>query len=254
IMSNLNSPIQRSSEFPTSHASTAPRGIDSQALYEKEQNLLRWDEELRARERNLNVQSQGTGFNNSASAAAPATGRGFMPSVNISEDIPIANQKLAKFAMGVFGWTCLSLVWNFVCGIAAIIYSQVADFFLSLFYLLVGVPIAYFLTRRLYRAARNGKPKANYAFIMGYVGLFLFSLFFALGFKYSGMHGLIWMISLFHNHHKAVGALNVVSLFFWVVNSILIAGVLFKVLRMTNIQRNRGETANFGLRDYIRSR
>ncbi|EFA75042.1 spore coat protein [Heterostelium album PN500] len=256
-------PILKSTEFPEgsmsgsttavptfqpSASQSTLHAVDSQGLFEKEQNLMRWEEELRHRERNLNLNGQASSdAAGSASTAAapgqvnmmtnnpmgPANYPSFMPitRVAVSEDIPVPNQRLVKFSYVVFFWTCASLIWNFVC----------------------GIPFTFFMTRRLYRAARSQKPKATYSFLLGYFALLCFNIMFFIGFKHSGMHGLIWLISLFHNKHKAVGALHVVALFFWFVNFFLVAGIFFKVLRLTSAKKHRGEM-DYGMKSYIKSR
>ncbi|GAM27337.1 hypothetical protein SAMD00019534_105120, partial [Acytostelium subglobosum LB1] len=248
------SEMQRSMEYPPSSSQAMPMESagDSQAMYEKEQNLLRWEEELRGRERNLNSMAGSAAPN----ANSMNMGTGAYPNANVASaatSSELLGSRFSKYPIALFGWTTICLIWNFVCGIAVIVYSAVSDFFITLFFMLVGIPIAWFLTRRLNRAIHNGKAKTHYSAILALTGMLLFSLMFALGFKYSGMHGLIWMISLFHNHHKAVGGLHVISLFFWVVNCVLICGGIFKLLRFANVNKNRG-TNNLGFRGYLGSR
>ncbi|EGG18819.1 spore coat protein [Cavenderia fasciculata] len=171
----------------------------------------------------------------------------------VEEDIPYANRRLVRLSAVTFAACAVALIWNFGVSIGALTIGAHGNFFVALFYMLAGIPICYFVHRRLYRAARTGEPHAQYNFLAAYMGLLAFNFIFWLGFKKSGMHGLIWMINLFHNDHNAVGALNVISLFFFTVTLILVAGIFFKVLRTTYTKRNTGEH-NMSFKSYLKSR
>eukprot|EP01133_Synstelium_polycarpum_P011530 gene11530-13455_t len=131
------STLQPSTTSSTEHAQ------DSMTLYEKEQALIRWEQDLKDRERNLesNQQHQQNDSNvyGGTGTAATAIGMGgimnnyhrdlpkanfpsFLPVTRfaVADDIPVANQRIARFSAVVMGWTSLSLIWNFCVSIGAL--------------------------------------------------------------------------------------------------------------------------------------
>ncbi|EAL62887.1 spore coat protein [Dictyostelium discoideum AX4] len=259
---------QMSSEFPasTTQTSSSAAAYDNSSHFEKEQSLMRWEQDLKLRERALaNNQSAADITGPHVVVPAPATAhprQANFPSsypmirLNLEEDIAIREyRQIVKFGIFVFLWEAAALVYNWVVSIGTIVYSAVDNFFLALFYMIVGVPTLYFLTRKLYRAASvPERARKSYAYLMALLGVVLFNIIFFVGFKRSGMNGLIWVISLFHNDHNAVGAMATVSLFFWFVGVFLTIALFIMYLRLNNTKRQRGEIQNAGFREYIKSR
>eukprot|EP01132_Coremiostelium_polycephalum_P007460 gene7460-9166_t len=255
---------QVSSEYPTYSprpSSSTPNALDSQGLYEKEQALMRWEQDLKNREQNLSTQQ--TAMSTATPVVVPPTTYQnnfpkFYPVTrfNIREDIPAAQHRVVKFAGFVFLYSCVALIYNFAVGIATLtIAGNVGNFFLSLFFMLIGIPFMFFVTKRYYRSVRDQQsPKKSYSAVVTYFGVLCLAFIFWIGFKHSGMNGLLWMINLFHNDHTAVGAMAVISMTFWFFAMFLVAGLLFKMLRHNNIKRQRGEMNYGGTREYLRTR
>ncbi|KAF2069986.1 hypothetical protein CYY_008688 [Polysphondylium violaceum] len=266
---------QMSSEFPANTTqttqTTTTTTYDNNSLFEKEQSLMRWEQDLKLREQNLS--SQHTAMAHNANAATthavvvpgssgirgkPANwpARHPMIRMNVDEDIAIEeNRKIFKYASFLFAWETVALIINLAVAIGTIVYSAVGNFFMALFYMLIGIPALWFVTRRLYRssaAPENGQK--SYGFLFTWLGVVAFNIMFFIGLKHSGMNGLVWMISLYHNDHTAVAAMCTVSLFFWFVAMVASIAIFFKVLRMTNTKRQRGEINYAGFRQYIKSR
>ncbi|KYR00033.1 spore coat protein [Tieghemostelium lacteum] len=264
----------------------------SQDLYEKEQSLLRWEQDLKNREQNLSIQqqqqlnlNQGHSTGTVAAAGLAGTTAGMTagslsqssanldnrsrqikepnfprshPLIRFSIDEDIQNRAFRKnVKLGLFNYIFLSigLIWNLAVGIGTITIGWVGNFFMSLFWMLIGLPFLYFMTRRLYRCSQEPLSSNKfYSFLLGYGALVVLDLWFFIGFKHSGMNGLLWLINLFHNDHNAVGAMCCISLFFWFFGFFLTAALFFRVLREFHTMRTRQEIQSNGFRSYLKSR
>ncbi|EGC33958.1 prespore protein Dd31 [Dictyostelium purpureum] len=263
---------QMSSEFP-SHTTTTTHSqsttYENSSHFEKEQSLMRWEQDLKLRENALSSQQNTMAAHDPnaphvvvpgphATHARPANFPSAYPimRLNLEEDIAIREyRQIVKFGIFVFLWESAALIYNWVVSIGTIIYSAVDNFFLALFYMIVGVPCLYFLTRKLYRASCvPERARKSYAYLFALIGVIAFNVMFFIGFKRSGMNGLIWVISLFHNKHNAVGAMATISLFMWFVGFFLVCALFIMYLRLNNIKRQRGEINNAGFREYIKTR
>lgn len=217
--------------------SEIPLGPSTRELQRKEKELATKEAALRKKEEELRRREAAAGI-------VIKNWPRFFPILHhdIQNDIPVHSQGIQRAAY----WSWLGIMWcllyNVIGVSAAWIGSAVkgskgfGNFFLALAYLLLGVPLSYWLWyRRLYNAMRKDSAFTFAFFFVFYLVHCLFCIFASIAppflFKGRSLTGCYATAQIFSDGKTAVGAIFAVGAGFFILETLLSLYVLQSVYR-----------------------
>lgn len=159
---------------------------------------------------------------------------------DIANDIPAESQFRMRTAYWTWLGIMLCLVFN-AFGVAAAwvggafsTSSGIANFFLALMYIFIGIPLSYFLWyKRLYTAMKKDGAISFALFFLFYLLHIGFCIFAAVAppflFKGNSFTGVITTIQMFADDHAVIGIIYAIGSSFFILESLLSVFVIQQV-------------------------
>jgi len=140
---------------------------------------------------------------------------------NFSEEIPAVVRLRVRMAYIRFLVFLVILLYNLVCAIACLACGAeaIGDIILACIYLPFLTGLAFFVYRRLYKAAKSGNSLSYFLFFIGFTVEILIGIAAVVGVPKSGLMGIGWTIKAFgKDGDKNVGCMCLINAILWGIN------------------------------------
>jgi len=145
---------------------------------------------------------------------------------SISDEIPPHCHTMVRQFYGLWMWTCICLIWNWItvvswAGKQVVGHIGAIEAILASVYVALGIPGSWkFWYRTLYYSTK-GKGSARWCcFTVFFWGHILFCIACAIGVGQAGMAGFISMVEVYAAHDKMLGTFGLAAGVAWVLNAL----------------------------------